>query len=98
MGKEKIKINIDQVEIISNKETWNKILEEGCCGEEWEMDEDNYEIYPNPDETNCNLLKELDPEGKFITICKYNLYDEETDSDTVGQRILTALLLFRSKL
>lgn len=87
MKQEKIKIIIDQVEIISNKETWNKILEEGCCGEEWEMDEDNYEIYPKIDDINCDLLKELDPEGKFITICKYYLNDMETNSDTVGYEV-----------
>ena len=37
MIQEKIKIIIDQVEIISNKKNWNKILEKGCCGC-WDID------------------------------------------------------------
>ena len=78
---EKINITIGDIKVESTKEKWDELLDymEG----DWEIDEDNYEIYTRDDDMNDDLLKNLDHEGKFVTICKFDVLSDEPEYDTI---------------
>jgi len=71
---EKIVITIDQVKVSSTKTKWGEIVD--FCYGDWEIDEDDYEIFTRDDEMNDELLEKLDPNGEFITVCKSVLFGE----------------------
>ena len=78
---EKIKITIGDIEIESTKKKWDELLD--YMDGDWEIDEDNYEIYTRDDDMNIELLQNLDPEGKFLTICRFDVLSDEPGHDTI---------------
>tara|TARA_B100000795_G_C22611355_1_gene365216 strand:+ start:102 stop:701 length:600 start_codon:yes stop_codon:yes gene_type:complete len=78
---EKIKITIGDIEVESTTEKWDELIDfmEG----NWEIDEEDYEIFTRDDDMNDDLLPILDPQGEFITICKFDVVSDDPNYETI---------------